>query len=48
MKTITLSNEVLKAIKANEYYNDEQFINDSNQWIKAIEQSRVICSVERE
>jgi hypothetical protein len=45
MKTITLSNEVLKAIEANEYYSDEQFLSDANQWIKAIEQGRVICSV---
>jgi hypothetical protein len=45
METIKLSNEVLKAIKANEYYNDEQFISDAIQWIKAIEQGRVICSV---
>lgn len=45
METIKLSNEVLKAIKANEYYSDVQFISDANQWIKAIEQGRVICSV---
>jgi hypothetical protein len=45
MKTITLSNEVLKAIKLNEYYSDEQFLSDANKWIKAIEQNRVICSV---
>jgi hypothetical protein len=45
MKTITLSNEVLKAIKLNEYYSDEQFLSDANQWIKSIEQNRVICSV---
>jgi hypothetical protein len=45
MKTIALSNEVLKAIKLNEYYSDEQFLSDANQWIKSIEQNRVICSV---
>jgi len=45
METIALSNEVLKVIKANEYYSDEHFISDANQWVKAIEQGRIICSV---
>jgi len=45
MNTITLSNEVKKAIAKNEYYGEESFINDANNWIKAIKEGRVICNV---
>jgi hypothetical protein len=40
-----LSNEVKKAIAKNQYYGEESFIQDANQWIKAIKEGRVICSV---
>ena len=42
---VTLSNEVKKAIAKNEYYSEESFINDANNWIKAIKEGRVICNV---
>ena len=45
MKTITLSKEVVKAIAKNEYYSEEQFINDAKKWVEAIKQGRVICTV---
>ena len=45
MNTITLSKEVVKAIAKNEYYNEEQFINDAKKWVEAIKQGRVICTV---
>ena len=36
MKTIKLSNEVLKAINKEEYYSEEQFIKDAKRYVKAI------------
>lgn len=45
MNTITLSKEVIKAIAKNEYYNEEQFINDAKKWVEAIKQGRIICTI---
>lgn len=45
MENITLSKEVLKNIKKNEYYSEEQFISDAQSWINAIKEGRVLCSV---
>lgn len=45
METIILSKEVIKAIAKNEYYSEEQFINDAKKWVEAIKQGRVICTV---
>ena len=45
MKNIILSNEVKKAIAKNEYYSEDSFIKDSESWINAIREGRVICSV---
>jgi hypothetical protein len=40
--------ELQKAIKAtkNEYYNVEDFLNDSKAYIKAIKEKRMICIIE--
>lgn len=43
--TITLSDTVKKAITKNTYYSEEQFISDAKQYIEAIKEGRVICSI---
>lgn len=43
--TITLSKEILKAIAKNEYYSQDQFINDCEKYIQAIRDGRVIVSI---
>ena len=45
MKTIKLSNEVLKAINKEEYYSEEQFIKDAKRYVKAIKERRMICYI---
>lgn len=45
METITLSNEVKKAIAQNEFYSEESFISDAKQYIEAIKEGKVIVSV---
>lgn len=45
MENIILSNEVKKVITKNEYYSEDNFIKDAQNWIKAIKEGRIICSV---
>lgn len=44
MKT-TLSKEVLKNISKNEYYSEQQFIDDCKTYIKAVKSGRILYTV---
>jgi len=41
-----LSKEVQKEISKNEYYNEEQFLADAKDYIKAIKDGRMICNID--
>jgi hypothetical protein len=48
MKNLAENKELLKAIEktGNEYYNVEDFVSDAKTYIKAIKQSRMVCTIE--